>query len=113
MTVRTTLARLSLATALAAPLALAGCSNDANTQEAQTAEKATGITPDNATTKTVTEQHKVVVEKDVKVKDAVTGQVLSETKESTPVTIVKEEKKTTNVKVDVGDTKSSGAPPAK
>ncbi len=110
MTLRSTLAPLSLAFALTATSFLTGCGNETDTKEAQVAEKATNINPENATTKTVKQTRDVIVEKDTKVKDAKTGEILSDTKESTPVKIVETKEEKTNVKVDVGDTKTSVAP---
>jgi len=110
MTFRISLSRLSLAAALAAPYLIAGCGNEANTPEAQTAEQAVGVKPDKEGEKTVKTTRDVIVEKDTKVRDQKTGQVISETKESTPVKIVEEKKEVTNVKVDVGDTKTTGTP---
>lgn len=108
MNFRPTLSRLAVAAALAGPLTLTGCSNEANTPEAQSAEQAAGVKPENATSKSVTSKRDLIVTEEKKVQDPKTGEVLSDMKKTTPVSITQEKEVTTKVKVDVGDTKSSG-----
>ena len=110
MSLRVKLSRLALAAALSAPGLLAGCGSESDTPEAQTATQATGIKPASETHKTVETTRDVIVEKETKVKDATTGEILSDKKESTPVKITEEKEVKTDVKVDVGDTKTTGAP---
>lgn len=113
MSLRLKLTRLSLAAALAAPGLISGCGgDDAKTPEAQEAQKATGVKSADGTEKTSQKTRNVIVEKDVKVTDPTTGEVLSETKESTPVKITEQTKVVKDVKVDVGDTKTTGDAPA-
>ena len=109
MTRRTTVPKLLLAASLGAPaslFALAGCSNDADTPAARTAEQAVGVQPRRDTTKSVESTRDVTVVKDTKVIDNATGEVIKETKEATPVKITQEKKVTTDVKVDVGNAAS-------
>jgi hypothetical protein len=104
---RTTFPKFLLAASLAAPATLAalvGCSNDADTPDARTAEQAVGVQPRRDTTKSVEATRDVTVVKETKVIDNATGEVLKDTKEATPVKITQEKKVTTDVKVDVGKT---------
>ena len=87
---------------------LTGCGSESNTPEAQTATQATGIKPESGTEKTVQSTRDVVVEKETKVVDQNTGEVLSDKKESTPVKIIEQKFEKRDVKVDVGDTKTTG-----
>lgn len=104
MTSRSLFPRLTLAAALTA---LAGCSNEANTPEAKIAEQAVGA-PSTATSKSEKNTRDVIVEKETRVVDKNTGQVLSDQKQSTPVKIVEQTQVQKNVKVDVGDTTATG-----
>lgn len=99
--------RLALAAALALP-ALPGCHNDANSPAGQSAEQAVGVKPGSESTKTVEMKRDVIVEEEKKVFDPRTGEVLSDKKVDTPVTIIQEKEVKTDVKVNVGDKKASG-----
>src|SRR5262245_31253318 len=103
--------RLALAAALALPgtlVALAGCNDEANTPAGQSAEQAVGVKPGSTTSKTVDMKRDVIVEEEKKVVDARTGEVLSDRKTDTPVTITQTKQVTTDVKVNVGDEKKTG-----
>jgi hypothetical protein len=111
MTRRPFAPRLALAAALALPgtlAALTGCHNDANSPAGQSAEQAVGVKPGSTSTKTVDMKRDVIVEEEKKVFDARTGQVLSDRKTDTPVTIIQSKEVTTDVKVNVGDEKKTG-----
>lgn len=108
MTLRIKLSHLALVASLASPAIHAGCSDEANTPVAKDAEQATGINPDSATTKSIQTKRDVIIVDNKKVEDANTGQVIRETTARTPVTIIEEKSEKTNVKVNVGDTKTSG-----
>lgn len=83
-----------------------GCADDADHPDAKIAERAIGIT-DNKTTKAEETTRELEVVKDTKVIDRKTGEVLSETKESTPVNVTKESKEKVNVDVNVGKTQAT------
>jgi hypothetical protein len=86
----TALARLTLATALAATgalFALTGCHGDANTPEAKIAEQAVGVSPKGEKTKTVEANRDLSVVQETKVIDNTTGETLSDTTKTTPVRI--------------------------
>lgn len=102
---------LSVAVIGAAGL-VAGCTDDSNHPDAKTAENAVGIRDDHATT-TIEETRDVKVVKDTKVIDTKTGETISETTESTPVTITKESKERVDVDVKVGETKATTTGAAK
>ncbi len=104
---------LFLVPTIAGAVVLSGCGNEGNTPEAQTAEQAVGVKPESETSKTVTIKRDVVVTEEKKVTDPKTGELLSDTTKTTPVTITQEKEVKTNVKVDVGDTKTSGSPQKK
>jgi len=106
MTPRSLVPSLLLAAAALAPLA--GCSNDANTPEAKIAEQAVGVQPASGTSKSEQKTRDVVVEKETRVVDKQTGQVLSDQKQSTPVKIVEQTEVKKDVKVNVGDTTGTG-----
>jgi hypothetical protein len=111
MTRRPFAPRLALAAALALPGALAmlsGCHNDASTPAGQSAEAAVGVKPGSTSTKTVDMKRDVVVEEEKKVIDAKTGEVLSDRKTDTPVSITQTREVKTDVKVNVGDEKKTG-----
>ncbi|GAC1473971.1 MAG: hypothetical protein NVSMB9_23510 [Isosphaeraceae bacterium] len=89
---------------------LAGCSDNKQSEAAKTAEQALGVNPDGSSKKTVESKRDVIVEQEKRVIDAQTGEVLSDKKVSTPVTISEEKSVKTDVKVKIGDPKSTGSP---
>jgi len=86
---------------------LAGCQDDKHDPAASTAQEALGVKAGNERERTVESRQDVSVVKDTKVIDNKTGEVLSEKKEVTPVTIQKDKEVKTDVKVKVGDTQST------
>jgi hypothetical protein len=88
-------------------MTLVGCRDDANQPAAQSAENALGVQPNKATEKTTETTSDVTVIKDTKVIDNATGKTISETKEVTPVTVTKAKEVKTDVKVKVGETKTT------
>jgi hypothetical protein len=107
---RSILPRLALAASLAAPASLTvlpGCTNEADLPAARTAEQAVGVQPGRETGTAEKSTHDVTVVKETKVIDNTSGKVISETKESTPVTITERKRVTNDVKVDVGKTDAS------
>ncbi|HEX8200421.1 MAG TPA: hypothetical protein VF590_08035 [Isosphaeraceae bacterium] len=86
--------------------ALVGCQNEAEDQAAQTAKDALGVPIKDENAKTQTRE--LIVEKQTKVRDAKTGETISEKTEVTPVQVEKTIK--TDVDVNVGETKSSPKP---
>jgi len=102
------IAQLPLILALSvSPALLVGCGDDKHQPAAESAEKALGINPDpQKKTSTVTKD--VTEIKETKVIDNATGQVISDKKEVTPVKIKEETNVNKDVKVEVGDTKTTG-----
>ncbi len=84
---------------------LAGCSADENTPEARIAEDALGVEPVDGIQRTTEVQRDVLVNKRTQVVDQKTGEILSESSESTPVTVKKEREVQTGVDVNVGETR--------
>src|SRR3954468_22460789 len=102
------IAQLPLILALiVSPVLLVGCGDDKHQPAAESAEKALGINPDPQQ-KTSTETRDVKQVQETKVIDEKTGQVLSDKKEVTPVKIKVETNVNKDVKVEVGDTKTTG-----
>jgi len=89
------------------PVLLVGCGDDSHQPAAESAEKALGINPDPQK-KTSTVTRDVTEVKETKVIDNKTGQVISDTKEVTPVKINEVTNVNKDVKVEVGDTKTTG-----
>ena len=86
---------------------LVGCGDDSNKPAVQSAENAVGINP-NEPKKTTTETRDLTEVKETKVIDNTTGAVISDKKEVTPVKIDKETTVKTDVKAEVGSTKTTG-----
>lgn len=100
------------AAGLIAAAALSGCHSGANSPEAQTAEQAVGIAPTHGKEKTVEVKRDLIVEKETRVIDRTTGEVVSDTKQDTPVTVTQQKEVKTNVDVKVGETATTKTPPA-
>jgi hypothetical protein len=99
-------AALSLALAGASGL-LIGCGDDSHKPEAQEAEKALGVNPQDQK-KTTEVTRDVTVVDETKVIDNKTGQTISDTKKVTPVRVTEETNVKTDVDVKVGETKATG-----
>ena len=105
---RAFLRRTSLALALAgAGASLAGCQHDERSAAAQDAKEALGVQSDKSREKQIEQQRDVTVVKDTKVIDNATGEVLSDKKEATPVTVTKQRAVEKDVKVNVGQTQET------
>ncbi len=92
---------------LAGATGLCGCGGGDESDAAKTAEKALGV--DQAKTSSATkEKHDVIVIDEKKVQDAKTGQILSDEKTVTPVTVEKAVK--TDFQAKAGEAKTTAAP---
>jgi hypothetical protein len=105
---RRLLTSMTLSMALAGTFGLlTGCGgDDSKKPDAQTAEHALGISPQEQK-KTSEVTRDVTVIKETKVIDNKTGQTISDTKEATPVRVTKETEVQTDVNVKVGETKAT------
>ena len=100
-----------LAAALIAPLALlAGCTD---TEAEKTVENVTGVDEGSETSTTGVEKKGYTVEMRKTVTDNETGEVVSKEIDRTDVTVTKEQKQSTDIEVDAGETttETTGTPP--
>lgn len=94
--------RLTLSATLASIGIFAGCSGESDNVAEQTAGQAVGVQSGSKTIKGEEVKRSVIVQEEKKVVDANTGEVISDKKTTTPVTITEEKQVKTNVKVDAG-----------
>lgn len=106
---RLSVTRLDIASAgLAIVATFGGCSDESRTPAGQSAEQAVGVQPGEKSTETVATRRDVIVEEEKRVIDAKTGEVLSDRKTDTPVSITEKKELKTTVQVDVGTPKPNG-----
>ncbi len=91
---------------LFAVAAFVGCEKGADVEDtaAQSAEEAVGLSGDDGTERTVSQQEDVLVKDTTEVIDRDTGEVIKTEETVTPVTVQKEKTVETDVDVDTGET---------